>query len=109
MYTPFKMKGKSPMMKTLIGKQGNLPEHLKAKILAAPESPTKMLKKSPTTMAKKSPTKQNERLDAKSKKINTFSAEYKKETPKQKREAREGNKLKCSGQDKKTGAHKRKT
>ena len=34
MYTPFKMKGKSPMMKKLIGKQGNLPEHLKAKILA---------------------------------------------------------------------------
>ena len=47
MYTPFKMKGKSPMMKALIGKQSRLPEHLKAKILAAPESPTKMMKKSP--------------------------------------------------------------
>ena len=47
MYTPFKMKGKSPMMKALIGKQSRLPEHLKAKILAAPESPTKMIKKSP--------------------------------------------------------------
>jgi len=57
MYTPFKMKGKSPMMKKLIGKQGNLPEHLKAKIEAAPESPTKMMKKSPTKMAKKSPAK----------------------------------------------------
>ena len=34
MYTPFKMKGKSPMMKALIGKQNNLPEQLKAKILA---------------------------------------------------------------------------
>jgi len=35
----FMMKGKSPMMKALIGKQKNLPEELKAKILA---SPTKM-------------------------------------------------------------------
>ena len=45
MNTPYKMKGKSPMMKALIGKQGNLPAELKAKILA---SPTKMYgKKSP--------------------------------------------------------------
>ena len=109
MYTPFKMKGKSPMMKKLIGKQGNLPEHLKAKILAAPESPTKMMKKSPTKMAKKSPTKQNERLDAKSKKINPFSAEYKRMTPKQKREAREGNKLQGSGKDDITVANVRKS
>ena len=36
MYSPFKMKGKSPMMKALIGKQKNLPEQLKAKILASP-------------------------------------------------------------------------
>ena len=48
MYSPFKMKGKSPMMKALIGKQNNLPEHLKAKIKAAPESPAKMKKKSPS-------------------------------------------------------------
>ena len=75
MYTPFKMKGKSPMMKKLIGKQGNLPEHLKAKIEAAPESPTKMMKKSPTKMAKKSPTK----------KINPFSAEYKRMTVNQRK------------------------
>ena len=47
MYSPFKMKGKSPMMKALIGKQNNLPEQLKAKILAAPDSPAKMMKKSP--------------------------------------------------------------
>lgn len=40
MYTPFKMKGKSPMMKALIGKQGRLPEHLKAKILASPAKAT---------------------------------------------------------------------
>ena len=32
----FMMKGKSPMMKALIGKQKNLPEELKAKILASP-------------------------------------------------------------------------
>ena len=35
------MKGKSPMMKALIGKQNNLPQELKAKIMAAPESPAK--------------------------------------------------------------------
>jgi len=52
MYTPFKMKGKSPMMKALIGKQSRLPEHLKAKILAAPESPAKM-KKSPAKATSK--------------------------------------------------------
>ena len=57
MYTPFKMKGKSPMMKKLIGKQGNLPEHLKAKIEAAPESPAKMKKASP---AKKDKPKLNQ-------------------------------------------------
>jgi len=34
--TPFKMSGKSPMMKALVGKQKNLPEALKAKILASP-------------------------------------------------------------------------
>ena len=36
MYTPFKMKGKSPMMKALVGKQNNLPAGLKAKIEASP-------------------------------------------------------------------------
>ncbi len=44
MYKPFKMKGKSPLMKKLVGKQHNLPEHLKAKIKAAPESPNKKYK-----------------------------------------------------------------
>ena len=57
MYTPFKMKGKSPMMKALVGKQANLPAELKAKIEAAPESPAKMMKKSPAKMMKKSPAK----------------------------------------------------
>ena len=33
---PFKMKGKSPMMKALVGKQNNLPAELKAKIKASP-------------------------------------------------------------------------
>lgn len=44
MYKPFKMQGKSPLMKKLVGKQHNLPEHLKAKIKAAPESPNKKYK-----------------------------------------------------------------
>jgi len=37
----FKMYGKSPMAKKLVGKQVNLPENLKAAIEAAPESPKK--------------------------------------------------------------------
>ena len=37
----FKMKGKSPMMKALIGKQENLPDHIKQEILDAPETPMK--------------------------------------------------------------------
>ena len=40
---PFKMMGKSPLMKKLVGKQGNLPENLKAAIKAAPESPAKIV------------------------------------------------------------------
>ena len=40
------MHGKSPMMKALIGKQNNLPEELKAKILAS-DSPMDMYGKSP--------------------------------------------------------------
>jgi len=50
------MKGKSPMMKALIGKQENLPAELKAKILA---SPATMKKESSMKMMKKSPTKKN--------------------------------------------------
>lgn len=41
MGSPFKMKPKTPMMKALVGKQGNLPQHLQDKIKAAPESPAK--------------------------------------------------------------------
>ena len=37
------MMGKSPLMKKLVGKQGNLPENLKSKIEAAPESPAKIV------------------------------------------------------------------
>ena len=44
---PFKMMGKSPLMKKLVGNQSRLPEHLKAKIKAAPESPAKLKKASP--------------------------------------------------------------
>ena len=77
MNTPFKMYGKSPMMKALVGKQGNLPQELKAKILASPakkyksdaqrkavhasksESPAKMYgKKSPA----KKPTDRKEKI-----------------------------------------------
>ena len=34
--TPFKMMGKSPLMKALVGGQGNLPDHLKDAIKASP-------------------------------------------------------------------------
>ena len=36
MYSPFKMKPKSPILKALVGKQNNLPAELKAKIKASP-------------------------------------------------------------------------
>jgi len=100
MYTPFKMKGKSPMMKKLIGKQHRLPEHLKAKIEAAPESPAKMKKESATKMKKASMTKMKKESMAKLKKsatkmkksmakkkgdINPFSAEYKRMTESQRK------------------------
>ena len=51
MNKPFKMYGKSPMMKALVGKQGNLPVELQEKIKAAPPkmygkaAPTKNYKK----------------------------------------------------------------
>lgn len=41
MASPFKMKPKTPMMKALVGKQGNLPQHLQDKIKAAPETAKK--------------------------------------------------------------------
>tara|TARA_R110000851_G_scaffold108097_3_gene228948 strand:+ start:783 stop:1460 length:678 start_codon:yes stop_codon:yes gene_type:complete len=50
----FKMYGKSPMTKKLVGKQKNLPAQLKAKIEAAPESPAKMAK-DPAMKMKKAP------------------------------------------------------
>ena len=62
------MHGKSPMMKALIGKQENLPEELKAKILAAPEdSPNKMY-------GKKSP-KKKYKSDAQRKAVHASKAE----------------------------------
>ena len=51
---PFKMKGKSPMMKALIGDQGNLNAGLRSAIEA---SPTTMKKESSMKMMKKSPAK----------------------------------------------------
>ena len=42
MGSPMKMDYGSPMEKELVGKQANLPEALKSKIEAAPESPAKM-------------------------------------------------------------------
>ena len=38
----YKQSPKSPMLKALVGKQGNLPQPLQAKILASPESPAKL-------------------------------------------------------------------
>lgn len=51
----FKMYGKSPMTKKLVGKQENLPEALKAEIRKAPESPMNMYQDSPMDMYGKSP------------------------------------------------------
>ena len=71
MYSPFKMKPKSPILKALVGKQNNLPAELKAKIEAAPESPAKMMKKSPAKGVKIKPkegldyTKSNSELNRK--------------------------------------------
>jgi len=59
------MKGKSPMMKALIGKQGNLPQQLQAKILA---SPATMKKESPAMMYKESSMKMKKESMAKMKK-----------------------------------------
>ena len=42
MGSPMKMMKDSPMEKELVGKQANLPDALKSKIEAAPESPAKM-------------------------------------------------------------------
>jgi len=84
-YTPFKMRGKSPMMKKLIGNQHRLPEELKAKILA-----------SPTKMMKKSPAKQEDPnlIQKQRSKINPFSQEFRSMTPKQKKDLRAGGKTK---------------
>lgn len=48
MGSPFKMNPKTPFMKALVGKQGNLPQQLQDEIKAAPEkSPAKSYGKSP--------------------------------------------------------------
>tara|TARA_R100000234_G_scaffold42107_1_gene24999 strand:- start:16 stop:240 length:225 start_codon:yes stop_codon:yes gene_type:complete len=43
----FKMKGKSPLTKALVGNQHKLPNHLKKRILEAPETSSPMTKKGP--------------------------------------------------------------
>mgnify|MGYP003135032127 CR=1 FL=1 len=60
MGSPFKMKPKSPMMKALVGKQGNLPQHLQDKILAAPETAKKGSPAKSYGSKKKSPVMQKE-------------------------------------------------
>ena len=47
MSSPFKMNPKTPFMKALVGKQGNLPEHLKQAILDAPAKMEKKKELSP--------------------------------------------------------------
>ena len=47
MGSPFKMNPKTPLMKALVGKQGNLPQQLQDAIKAAPETPAKSYGKSP--------------------------------------------------------------
>ena len=88
MNSPYKMYGKSPMMKALIGKQNNLPTELKNKILASPakkyksdaqrkavhasksDSPAKMY-------GKKSPANKNKTV---SPKISTKAASFSEKT-----------------------------
>ena len=72
------MYGKSPMTKALVGKQKNLPAELKAKIMAAPESPAKMYgKKSSAKMAHgKSPAKKY-KSDAQRKAVHASKADKK--------------------------------
>jgi len=77
--TPFKMMGKSPMMKALVGKQGNLPMHLQEKIKAAPAKQVKqdssgvkdVMTGSPAKMYKKSPVKQVKVKDLPEKAVET--------------------------------------
>jgi len=45
MGSPFKMNPKTPLMKALTGKQGNLPQQLQDAIKAAPESPARKTNK----------------------------------------------------------------
>jgi len=77
-HSGFKMYGKSPMMKALIGKQKNLPEELKAKILASPEKNSKpgppMKHGSPMDMYGKSPAKKY-KSDAQRKAVHASKAE----------------------------------
>lgn len=72
------MMGKSPMMKKLIGKQENLPEELKAKILASPakkygaDSPMEQDKAKLKKATKRKPTDREVRI-SKNKEFNTYA------------------------------------
>ncbi len=65
MGSPFKMNPKTPLMKALVGKQGNLPQKLQDAIKAAPESPAKSYGKSPM---KKDPSVEDDVVISSSKK-----------------------------------------
>jgi len=68
----FKMYGKSPMMKKLVGKQNNLPQELKDKIEASPaemkKDPAMKMAKDPAMKMKKAPMKMKKEEPMKMKK-----------------------------------------
>ena len=85
MNSPYKMKGKSPMMKALIGKQNRLPAELKAKILASPAKKYKSDAQRKAVHASKSesPAKMyGKKSPAKNKVVDTLKKVYKETMPK---------------------------
>jgi len=79
------MKGKSPMMKALIGKQNRLPAELKAKILASPAKKYKSDAQRKAVHASKSesPAKMyGKKSPAKNKVVDTIKKVYKETMPK---------------------------
>ena len=68
MYTPFKMKGKSPMMKALIGGQKNLAKNGAPELQAAIEASPATMKKESMAKMKKAPAKMKKESMAKMKK-----------------------------------------
>ena len=78
-HSGFKMYGKSPMMKKLIGNQNKLPEELQAKILASPEKNEKpgppMKYGSPMDMYGKKSMAKKYKSDAQRKAVHASKAE----------------------------------